>query len=110
MIPVALARRCEGFDVRPRSKPIIDAGPPTPVTTTSTTSSHSGALPCQVRTTVQTTTIALTIESTSVERCHGRTVIRQPSTGPALMTATTMSVSSRPAVCRLCPSPRTRNG
>ena len=54
--------------------------------------------------------IASTIPSTSVERCHGCTVIRQPSTGPALITASTISVSSRPAVPSLRPSPWTKNG
>src|SRR5882757_9499472 len=33
MIPVALASRCDGFEVRARSKPITDAGPPIPLTT-----------------------------------------------------------------------------
>ena len=98
MIPLALASRSAGFEVRPRSKPIIDAGPPTPVTTTSTTSSHSGAGPGHASTAVQTSTIDHTITSTTVERCHGWRLISQPSTGPLTMTATIISVSSSPAV------------
>ena len=48
--------------------------------------------------------------STAVERCHGCAPTSQPSTGPANITATTTTVSSRPAVAGLRPSPRTKNG
>src|SRR3954471_23915562 len=71
MMPVALAIRSDGLDVRPRSKPIIEAGPPIPTITTSSTRSHSGAGPRQVSTTVQITTIDDTMLSTNVDRCHG---------------------------------------
>ncbi len=71
MIPVAVASRGAGLEVRPTSKPITEAGPPTPVTSTSTTSTGSGASPGQTSTTVQTVTMAPTMPSTIVERCHG---------------------------------------
>ena len=70
-MPLALASRSAGFEVRPRSKPIIEAGPPTPVTNASTTSRPRGALPGQDRTTVHTVTMEPTMVSTAVERCHG---------------------------------------
>ena len=69
-----------------------------PTTTTSTTSSQVGAWPGQVSTAVHTTTIADTMVSTIVERCHGWAPTSQPSVGPAAITASTISVSSRPAV------------
>jgi hypothetical protein len=57
-----------GWNVRARSKPTIEAGPPAPVTQTSTTSSHSGARPGQSSTTVQTNAMAATTPNTMCER------------------------------------------
>ena len=82
MIPLALASRSSGLEVRPTSKPIIEAGPPTPTTRASTTSSHTGAGPGQASTTVHTATMVETMVSTIVERCHGWLPISQPSVGP----------------------------
>ena len=98
MMPLALASRSAGLEVRPRSNPIIDAGPPIPMTTMSTTSSQSGAGPGQASTAVQTTTIDQTMVSTVVERCHGCRPMSQPSTGPLYMTATTIRLSRGSAV------------
>ena len=48
--------------------------------------------------------------STIVERCHGWLPTSQPSVGPAAITASTISVSSRPAVSGDWSSPRTKYG
>ena len=82
MIPVALASRSAGLEVRARSKPIIEAGPPAPMTWVRTASSHSGALPGQTSTAVQVATIDHTITSTIDERCQGWRPMSQPSNGP----------------------------
>src|SRR3954463_12870724 len=60
-MPLAVPSRDTGANVRARSKPIIDPGPPRPVVTTSVQSSHSGASPGQSRVTVQAVIIAGTV-------------------------------------------------
>ena len=42
-MPWAVPRVALGLNVRAKSKPTIEPGPPTEMTTISTTSSHSGA-------------------------------------------------------------------
>ena len=98
MIPLALASRSAGLDVRARSKPIIEAGPPIPITWVSTTSSQNGAGPGQARTAVHTATIVQTMVSTVVERCQGCRPMNQPMVGPLYITATTTRLSSRLAL------------
>ncbi len=110
MMPLALANRSGGLEVRPTSNPIIEAGPPTPTTSTSTTSSGVGAWPGHARTAVHVTTMAETMVRTIVDRCHGWLPTSQPSTGPAAITASTISVSSTPAVASDWCSPLTKNG
>jgi len=43
VMPLALASRSGGLKVRATSKPIMDAGPPSPTTSASAASSGSGA-------------------------------------------------------------------
>ncbi len=70
-MPEALPMRVGGLNVRARSKPIIEPGPPMAMSTTRTTSIHSGARPGQSSTTVQAAIAAATIHSTSVLRENG---------------------------------------
>ena len=48
--------------------------------------------------------------STIVERCQGCAPTSHPRIGPEAMIATTIRVSSRPAVAGERPSPRTKKG
>ena len=57
-MPDAVPSVARGLNVRAKSNPTIDPGPPTEMTTTRTTSSHSGARPGSASTTVQTSGVA----------------------------------------------------
>ena len=110
MMPLVLAIRSGGLDVRPTSKPIIEAGPPQPQATTSTTSSHSGASPGHASTAVQASAIAAIVPSATVDRCQGWLPTTQPRTGPDATTATMIRLSNAPATVSERPSLSTRKG
>ncbi len=71
-----------GLLVRPMSIPTTDAGPPIPRTTISATSSHVGAGPGSMSTTVHSVAVTPTTTSTRRERRSGRQVVRAPAIGP----------------------------
>ena len=110
MIPVAVPARDAGLEVRPTSKPIIDAGPPIPQTTTKSTRSANGAPPGHASTAVLVAAIPASTANTSVDLCHGHRVISHAKNGPNAMMANTMIVRSRPAAPALVPSPSTKKG
>ena len=60
----AVPRVARGLNVRAKSNPTIDPGPPTEITTTKTVSSHSGARAENARTTVQIAVLLTMIPST----------------------------------------------
>src|SRR5262245_47536263 len=66
--PLARPDASFGMNVRARSKPTIDAGPPVAIRQTSTTSIHIGAGVDRARTTAHQNAIAATIASTNHER------------------------------------------
>ena len=66
--PLARPEASTGMNVRARSKPTIDAGPPVAIRQTSTTSIHIGAGVDRISTAVQPSAIATTIPSTMHER------------------------------------------
>ena len=66
--PLARPEASSGVNVRARSNPIMDAGPPDAVRQTSTTSSHSGDGSDRASTAVHAITIPATTLSTITER------------------------------------------
>ena len=108
--PLALPCRSAGFQVRAKSKPIIEPGPLVPRTTTSTTSSHSGARPGHSSTTLHVLAVRTRIEKTSTERRSGQRPHSRPSSGPMPMPTSTSSDSSDAAVPGESPCPTTRKG
>src|SRR3954468_15729277 len=109
-MPEALPMRVGGLKVRATSKPIIEPGPPTAMSTTRTTSSHSGARPGQSSTTVHAAIAAATIQSTRVLRENGKRMVKVPMTGLKTTDVTTISISMMLAVDDGSPCPATRNG
>src|SRR5665648_1219616 len=109
-IPLALPRRVGGLNVRARSNPTIEPGPPTARTTTRTTRIHIGARPGQRSTTAQVAMIALTIHRTRVDREYGQRVTNAPTRGLVTTAVTVMSMSRLLAALAVRPCPETRNG
>ena len=102
-MPCAVPSVALGLKVRAKSKPTIDPGPPTEMTTTRTISSHSGAGPGSVSTMVQMVALAAMMNRTNLDRRCGNRPHRMPSTTPAAMAVTTDTVSNMPATPRVWP-------
>ena len=64
-MPWAVPSVALGLNVRAKSNPTIDPGPPIEMTTTRTISSHSGARPGRASTTVHTRALLAMIASTT---------------------------------------------
>ncbi len=97
-MPCAVPSVALGLKVRAKSKPTIDPGPPTEMTTTRTTSSHSGARPGSASTTVQTSALLAMMASTRRDRRCGWRPVKMPISTPDEIAATTETVSSVPAI------------
>ena len=99
-----------GLLVRPMSIPTTDAGPPIPRTTISATSSHAGAGPGSMSTTVHSVAVTPTTTSTRRERRSGRQVVRAPAIRPNTIVQPTNSVISAPAAPEDRPCADTSHG
>src|SRR6476469_8059729 len=97
-MPVALPSRVGGLNVLARSKPTMEPGPPTAVTTTRTTSTGRGARPGHRSTTAHTVMIAATIARIRVDRENGYLVTKPPMIGLVTTVVMVMSMSRVPAV------------
>ena len=94
--PWAVPRVALGLNVRAKSKPTIEPGPPTEITRISTRSSHSGARSGRANTTVQASALLAMIANTIRERRFGYRPVTMPITMPEEMAATTDAVSRAP--------------
>ena len=98
-----MPRVARGLKVRAKSKPTTDPGPPTEMTTTSTTSSQYGAGPGSARTAVHTAALVPMMPSTSQDRRCGWRPVRTPMTTPASTAVTTETINRPPAASRETP-------
>src|SRR5665648_605772 len=108
--PVDVPSRSAGLNVRAKSKPMADAGPLMPSTTTSTTSSHSGLRPGCSRTAAQAIAVATAIVSTIHERRSGCRPVSTPMAGPETTVAATLTLIRTPACVALRPCAEVRKG
>src|SRR5664280_696743 len=109
-MPVAVPSRLAGLNVRAKSKPIIDPGPPQASARTRTTITHQGQCPGQASTSVQAATFRPTTVSTSHDRRSGCRWTSTPTIGPVAIPTSTNRVNIALAVAGLSPSPATMNG
>ena len=77
-MPCAVPSVALGLKVRAKSKPTIDPGPPTEMTTTSSVSSHSGAAVGSASTTVHIAALLAMMASTKRDRRCGRRPVNTP--------------------------------
>ena len=70
-IPLAEPYARMGLKLRAKSNPMREPGPPTAITSSRTTTSHTGGWPGHASSTVHTTAMAMTMPSTRLLRRSG---------------------------------------
>ncbi|MDI2022123.1 hypothetical protein PJL18_02652 [Paenarthrobacter nicotinovorans] len=109
-IPVAVPIRCEGLNVRAKSKPIMEPGPPMASTTTKRTRSQSGARSGRRSTAAHAMAVAVVIKRTIADLRMGCLETNRPSPGPATMAVATKSAIRADTVPASSPWAESRNG
>lgn len=92
--PLAVPSDAAGANVRAKSIPTSDTGPPAPTRTTKTTSCHIGRGDDGTSSHTQATRVTAQLASTDHDRRSGCRAVNRPTTGPVTIAVTVRAVSS----------------